>query len=431
MIRISVIEFYPHQKEALDNSENENRVAYYHDMGLGKTFTGAEKLIRLAGKTNLVVCQKSKIDDWIEHFNTYYSEQCLVYNLTKKTDFSKFANLSLQNICSIGIINYDLLFRRLELSKIQFDTLMLDESSLIQNETSKRSKFILNKLNFKNVILLSGTPTHGKYENLWSQIQLLGWNISKDLFWNHYVDFEWKRDNGFPMRVVKGYKNVERLKLKLRKYGAQFLKTEEVLSLPEMIEQQIKIPITKEYKKFRKDSIVEIDGQLLVGDTTLTKILYERQLCGHYNNDKLSAFRDILESTEDRLIVFYSFNNELTQLKKIATDLNRPCGEVNGHEKNLEPYEKYNNSITFVQYQAGAMGLNLQKANKIIYFTLPLGKGSCGLWEQSKKRIHRIGQNQPCFYYYLLCQNSIEERNLKMLKLGKELTDNLFEAIDY
>ena len=67
-----------------------------------------------------------------------------------------------------------------------------------------------------------------------------------------------------------------------------------------------------------------------------------------------------------------------------------------------------------------------QKANKIIYFTLPLGKGSCDLWEQSKKRIHRIGQTKTCFYYYLIVKGSFEEKNFAALKEGKELTDELF-----
>ena len=331
------------------------------------------------------------------------------------------------NVCpTVIVINYDLIFRRPELTQIHFDTLMLDESSLIQNESSKRSKFILRRLTFDNVILLSGTPTNGKYENLWSQIQLLGWNISKDLFWQQYIEYEWHDENGFPMKVVTGYKNVERLKRKLRQHGAQFLKTEEVLNLPDQIEQIIHISTNKEYRKFKKDSIVEIDDELLVGDTILTQMLYERQLCGQYNKAKLSAFEDLIESTNDRLIVFYNFNRELNVLSQIAKEHERPISIVNGAQKALDNYESCDNSITFVQYQAGAMGLNLQKANKIIYFTLPLGKGSCGLWEQSKKRIHRIGQTQPCFYYYLLCKNSIEERNLSMLKLGKELTDELF-----
>lgn len=45
------------------------------------------------------------------------------------------------------------------------------------------------------------------------------------------------------------------------------------------------------------------------------------------------------------------------------------------------------------------------------------------MWEQSKKRIHRIGQAKPCFYYYLLVKGTVEERNLAALKEGKELTD--------
>lgn len=84
----------------------------------------------------------------------------------------------------IGVINYETAFRRDWLLKLKDFTLMLDESSLITNETAKRSKFIL-KMQPESVILLSGTPTAGKYERLWSQVQLLGWNITKKRFGHH------------------------------------------------------------------------------------------------------------------------------------------------------------------------------------------------------------------------------------------------------
>lgn len=422
---------YPHQSEALDQSKDLKRVAYYHDMGLGKTFTGAEKLIRLGGRINLVVCQKSKIADWVEHFRTYYPNYWTC-DLTDRKMYDSVIALWQTNPKKyfkdggIWVINYDLIFRRPELKKIQIDTLMLDESSLIQNETAKRSKFIL-QLNPSNVILLSGTPTSGKYENLWSQLHLLGWDISKELYWHQYIDYEWQDTDGFPIKVVHGYKNVERLKRKLREHGAFFLKTEEVFDLPFQTENFIYIPTTPEYKKFKKSKIILVDDHELVGDTILTQILYERQLCGQYNHGKLAAFKDLLESTNDRLIVFYNFTAELELLRKIAAEYDRPISVVNGQEKDLSAYGESDNSVTFIQYQAGAMGLNLQKANKIIYFTLPLGKGSCGLWEQSKKRIHRIGQDRPCFYYYMICPKSIEEKNLASLKLGRDLTNDLFE----
>ena len=130
-----------------------------------------------------------------------------------------------------------------------------------------------------------------------------------------------------------------------------------------------------------------------------------------------------MESTQDRLIVFYNFNAELDMLKRVAASLDRPVSEVNGHCKDLTAYETEENSITFIQYQAGAMGLNLQKANKIIYFTLT---DKSELFEQSKKRIHRIGQNNPCFYYILMCRGSVEEVILKTLEMRKDFTDELF-----
>ena len=202
------------------------------------------------------------------------------------------------------------------------------------------------------------------------------------------------------------------------------MKTEQVFDLPQQNFISMSIPSTKEYRKFKRSSLIEIDGTELVGDTTLKKMLYERQLCGQYNKAKLDAFRDIVESTDDRLIVFYNFNEELEKLCKIAWDYNRPVSVVNGQQKDLLPYENVSESITFIQYQAGAMGLNLQKANKIVYFTPPL---SSELFEQSKKRIHRIGQQQPCFYYELICKNSVEEKIYETLKMRKDYTEALFE----
>jgi SNF2 family DNA or RNA helicase len=70
------------------------------------------------------------------------------------------------------------------------------------------------------------------------------------------------------------------------------------------------------------------------------------------------------------------------------------------------------------------MGLNLQVANKISYFSPPL---SSELFEQSKKRIHRIGQNRPCFYYQLVCSGSVEAQIYRNLKMRQDYTEALFE----
>lgn len=395
----------------------------------------------LGSRVNLVICQKSKVQDWIDHFVEHYelNEHMMIYDCTKwkKGDLESMKNDVLfksdchKQFVTVLVINYELAWRRPELLKLENFTLMLDESSLIQNRKAKQTKFIM-KLRPTNVILLSGTPCSGKYENLWTQAHLLGWDIHEDLYMKHYVnrklvDFggikHWQVDKKNP------YKNVERLKDKFRSYGSLFMKTEDVFDLPEQNFIDIKVGKSKSYSKFLKDEIITIKHPVteehieLVGDTILTKMLCARQLCGQYSKSKSEAFRDIMNSTQDRLIVFYNFTEELNLLKTEAMMQCRPTSIVNGSVKDMTSYEQEDNSVTFIQYQAGSMGLNLQKANKIVYFTLPLRSD---LFEQSKKRIHRIGQNKPCFYYSMICKGTIEEQIQKTLDERKDFTNELF-----
>ena len=316
-----MISLFPHQQEALQETKDFDNIAVYHDMGLGKTFTGSEMMKRFGCKVNLIVCQKSKVQDWVEHFTDNYQMQ--VFDLTNKKQLGEYHGLSQgQRFFIVGVINYELAWRRKELLDLYDFTLMLDESSLIQNQKAKQTKFIL-KMKPAHVILLSGTPVGGKYENLWTQVHLLGWKISEDLYNRQYVNWTTIDSGGFQHKIVDKedpYKNIDRLKSKMREHGAIFKKTEECYELPEQVFTHIRLKAPKEYWKFQKDCIVTIEGQELVGDTSLTKLLYSRQICSQFNQNKLDAFRDLVESTQERLIVFYSFNDELWNITKKSGD---------------------------------------------------------------------------------------------------------------
>jgi SNF2 family DNA or RNA helicase len=433
---LSKVKLLPHQEKSIAATKDFNKCAFYLDMGLGKTFVGSEKLKALNTNINLIICQKSKLQDWYEHFKTYYPEyNTFIYSKTREIPTK-----------SVIIINYDLVWRRKVLLELKDFTLMLDESSCIKNEKSNRTKFIL-KMKPSNVILLSGTPTGGKYEELYSQCKLLGWKISKKAFWDTYIVTRKMNINGFSISIVVGYKNVDRLKAKLREYGAVFMKTEEVIDLPEQLDNVVKVESTKEYKKFTKDRVITIDTTNLcefkadsdfygkdvtprvelIGDTTLTKMLYLRQLASQYNSNKLAALKDLLESTNDRVIIFYNFTQELDEIKNLCKKLDKPISVVNGKSKSLKNYDSKDNSVTIIQYQAGAMGLNLQKSNKIVYFSLPL---SSELFEQSKKRTHRIGQKKSCLYYCLITSGSIDEKIYEVLGQRRDFTNALFEECE-
>lgn len=411
------MKLFDYQEKALALTSDKDNSAFYYDMGLGKTFIGSERLRLYGERVNIIVCQKSKIKDWCEHFKEHYTDYA-VFDLTNKKDMQGFMIYPIYKC--IGIINYELAYRREELRKLKDFTMMLDESSMIKNETAKRTKFILS-LKPSHTILLSGTPTDGKYEFLYSQLRLLGWKITKTAYYNRYIKTELRSYGGPMFRVVTGYKNVSELKAKLKEYGAVFAKAEEVIKLPEKTFIKEYSTVSSDYKKFMKDRIIKIDDKELTGDSTLSKRLYARMLCSAYSKDKISRLIDLVNSTSDRVIIFYNFNTELEALRKVLFD--RPISIVNGQIKNLKAYENNDNSVTLIQYQAGAMGLNLQKANRIIYFSLP---ERSELFEQSKARICRIGQEKQCYYHIMMCHKSVEEKIYECLLMRKDYTDELF-----
>ena len=411
------MKLFDYQEKALALTSDKDNSAFYYDMGLGKTFIGSERMRLYGERVNIVVCQKSKIKDWCEHFKEHYTDYA-VFDLTNKKDMQAFMVYPIYKC--IGIINYELAYRREELRQLKDFTMMLDESSMIKNETAKRTKFILS-LKPSHTILLSGTPTDGKYEFLYSQLRLLGWKITKTAYYNRYIKTELRSYGGPMFRVVTGYKNVSELKAKLKEYGAVFAKAEEVIKLPEKKFIKEYSTVSSDYKKFMKDRVIKIDDKELTGDSTLSKRLYARMLCSAYSKDKISRLIDLVNSTSDRVIIFYNFNTELEALRKVLFD--RPISIVNGQIKNLKAYENNDNSVTLIQYQAGAMGLNLQKANRIIYFSLP---ERSELFEQSKARICRIGQEKQCYYHIMMCHKSVEEKIYECLLMRKDYTDELF-----
>lgn len=84
-----MITLYNFQQKILERTSNYQNVLYALEMGLGKTFIGAEKLRIYNNRINLVICQKSKVRDWFDHFATHY-DNYNVYDLTQRADAVKF-----------------------------------------------------------------------------------------------------------------------------------------------------------------------------------------------------------------------------------------------------------------------------------------------------------------------------------------------------
>lgn len=430
------VSFLPHQNDVLVVLEDFNHAGVFLDMGLGKTYVGAELIYFNAndpkGKS-LAVCQFSKVEDWLEHFEEYYSDDFRVLNLRDNGLYSIFAFDEPADKPFLGVINYDLVFRRDALSRIHYDSVQLDESSEIKNSSwkklSKRAKFFRDLNQNKQVdhwILLSGTPSGGKYEKLVSQVNLLGWDITEERFWKHYVDYKVEWEEGNPQVTVHGYKNVDRLKRKLASIGCVFMLSSDVLDLPTKNPPiYAKVKPNQVYKRFCKDRVAKLtDGTEILGDHISTYRLYLKQLCGHLSPYRLDRFRDDLNSTEDSFLVFYNWDAELEALIKIAEECGRKILQCNGHVKDWKEYKENPGCVVLGQYQSAAKGLDIQHGiHRTIFFS---PTESSELFEQAQKRTHRYGQKEACFYYCYYSPGTIEERIYASLKRQQDYTDELF-----
>lgn len=387
---------------------------------MSKTYCGSYKAVSF-NKPILIICPKSLIHQWLEHFNDVHTEWG-TYDLTKKKRLDEF--IGAERINKVGIINYESAWRKPELLKLCDFTLMLDESQAIANNTSKQTKGVV-KLKFDNLVLLSGTPcSNARYDKLYTQLKMLGLHMNKRSYEDRYCNFFDMEKSGIKFRVLSKtnpYKNVDELKQVMKELGCVFMRTNEVLDLPEQRFINVWVQPSKYYKTFVKDGYVDCGDTEYISSSPATDMLYARQLCN--SKEKLEMVRTLIEGTEDRVIIFYNFNCELELLQQLVQKLKRPISYVNGSVKNLNCYNNNSDSVTLVQYQSGSSGVNLQKASKMIYYSPPI---KSDFFEQSKKRIHRIGQDNKCTYWKLITNNSIELNIYNTLAKKQDYNEELF-----
>jgi len=342
---------------------------------------------------------------------------------------------------------------------MKFDMVVWDESTYLKNHQSKRSQanYIIGKdVDFK--LLLSGTPYTESLTDLYSQFKVLdggatfGSNYYK--FFRYYYVPVLRYQPGLTMfrnsywKIKAGAH--DEIKKKLIGRAIRFVK-EDCLDLPGRIfskrwgEWNKKSEQYKDYSQLEKDVIKELTKALknrnlddilfnpkddlwvtsvpniLVKMNKLQQIAGGWYYTGHdsiaaYNykpNPKLEALFELLEEClkHGKVVIFSHFIHDRELIKaskfgKYMTD-------------NEWIFNTDKNKTIFLSGQmASGMGLNLQVAHQMIYYT-----NHWGLEKrlQSRDRIYRMGQHTKCLYYDLMMRDSIDETILN--KLDKKWND--------
>lgn len=298
---------------------------------------------------------------------------------------------------------------------------VFDECHYVKNPTSQRGKAAINLTKVStHFLLLSATPASNGWGDTIAYMIMFGHYKNKTQFLREHAIYEdLYVGRPRPVKVVADWKDQEKLKRIYQSFSIQLSK-DEALDLPPLVYQDIHFKASKEYNIIKKERVL---GDELYD--TISKLQHGLRFYAN-QSDKLKYTEMLAEGTNENIIIFYYYQDEKNELKKLMQKLNKTVFEVSGQSTNLpkkSEWDKLENSVTLVQYMAGSAGIELQYANVVIFYTPTYSYQD---YEQALGRAYRNGQTKKVTVYRYITKGTIETSIYAALKNKKDFTEDLF-----
>ena len=407
------------------------------EMGLGKTVQTIAFLLSEKNKKSLIVAPTSLIYNWKNEFNKFAPTMKICVLHGDKDERQEILN-DLENydviLTTYGTLKND----EEKYEKIKFDYCILDEGQNIKNPLAQSTKSVKN-IKAENKFILTGTPIENNLIELWSIF---------DFIMPGYLD----NVSNFKNRFV----NKEDSAIELQKYIKPFmlrrLKKDVITELPEKIEKNYYVELTKEQKKVYASYVKDIKEKMEnneFSDDKITIFSYLtklRQLCldpsivlDDYNG-KSGKIEEVVSMIKDnisenhKILLFSQFTSVLKNISKRLTENKIQHFYLDGSTnagKRLELVEEFNNNdetkVFLISLKAGGTGLNLTSADIVIHFD-PWWNPA--VEDQATDRAHRIGQENVVQVFKLISEGTVEDKILSLQEKKKQLIKDVLDS-DY
>ncbi|MCB0736215.1 MAG: DEAD/DEAH box helicase [Bacteroidetes bacterium] len=402
------------------------------DMGLGKTLQTIAQLAYVIeqnkSQIHLVVAPTSLLHNWQNEIKKFCPsiDAIIHHGQGRGQNAESFANHQLI------ITTYGTLVNDIEwLKDLQFGYLVMDESQAIKNLQSQRNK-ALRLIVAEHKLALSGTPVENHTFELYAQMQVIN-----PAFLGMAEHF--KREYAKPIDQDGDQEKAEELRKMVKPFILRRTKQQVAKDLPEKLESVLYCDMGPEqrtiYEKIKAEARDEVLGDIDENGVeksqfhVLTALLKLRQLCLSTGIVKLdeyhgtySAKLDVLKNQLAQLpkgskaLVFSQFVKMLDQVKNLLDDTEMPYAYLDGQTRDrqavVDQFQENEECKVFViSLKAGGTGLNLTAAD-YVYILDPWWNPA--VEAQAIDRAYRIGQKKRVFAYKLICENTIEEKILKL-----------------
>ena len=449
---------YEHQRRAaafaLDRLSRGGGAALLMEMGTGKTLTSIGIVGQLWKERRiarlLIVAPLSILGVWRDEFDKFAGyEYCLSVlkgTAARKADTIRhMAGKSLQ----VLVINYESAWRmEKELAEWRPDMIVCDEGHKIKTHNIAASKAmhrLAGKAKYR--LLLTGTVITNKPIDVFSQYKF----CDPAIYGNSFYQF---RNRYFDMVGFGGYTPVMKRSMEgeftERLHSIAFRATKaECLDLPEFTDIVQRIDLEPQAMRIYRQLVRDSYAELAEGSVTVTNVLSQllrlSQLTGGYvgNDDaggitqvstaKLDALSDLVDGAVAdgrKIVVIARFVPEIhaigKMLEKKKIRYAQISGEIRDRDEQIAAFQNDPDLPVFIgQIATAGLGITLTAASLMVFYSLDYSMSN---YEQTRARIHRVGQKNECTYIHLVARGTVDVKVLKALhdkaNLAKSLVDD-------
>ena len=406
------------------------------EQGLGKT---VQLLTYIASKPELrpcvIVAPAHLKHVWVNEAAKFFPNM-IIEKLVSQTPYPVTND--------VLVINYEILqYWDAYLTEIGVKLVICDEAHRVKNRDAACTKAMLAIGKRPVRIMATGTPLVNSPENVWSLVDAIDSNIlgSERSFNKYFTDSKQVPiyRHGRPMmiygrritrKVVTGFKHLDILHKTLA--SSVMIRRTKAQVLPQLPEKtRTVIPVDVGLAELNKQTIGDIKQ---AGGAVNASSCYAK-LYSAVGEAKIPAsiawIEDYLQNTDQPLVVMGWHREVMIALhERFKDDSVLIIGGVTDKEQSIQKFMSGDKRILIGNIKAAGTGLTLTNASSMLFVELPMTPADLG---QAMDRIHRIGQDTKCSYYFIVGKDTIEERIIRVLdrkaSMANTVVDNVADEV--
>lgn len=424
----------PYQKAGVEFLElAEGRGIVADQMGLGKTLQSLAYLqLHPEARPAIIVVPASLKINWQREIDKWMSTQERVDILSGTKAYPQ----AIEN-ASIIIINYDILPHWVgTLLSVDPQVLIADEAHYCKNAKAKRSKAVKELAGqIDRVILLTGTPITNRPLELFPLL-----NMVDPQAWPNFFTYAKRYCDAHQTRFgwdFGGASNLDELHQKIKPYVIRRAKEQVLKELPAKRRATITIEMDdksrREYDRLMIEAKTAIEKARESGESLGAEhlALIEKSKQAAVKGKMKAALEwisDFIESGQ-KLIVFTTHTFAVSELMQaFGEQAVKVTGEDSQPERQqaVDRFQNDDSIRLFVgNIKAAGVGLTLTAASDVAFLELAWTPGD---HEQAEDRAHRIGQESNVTAWYLLAENTIDEKIFNLLEMKRQVVDKVTDG---